>query len=38
VRSLVDQTPEQARLFELTDEGVLVPWRDASGSDRSSRA
>jgi hypothetical protein len=38
VRSLVDQTPEQARLFELTDEGMLVPWRDASGSDRSSRA
>jgi hypothetical protein len=33
VRTLVEQTPEQARLFELTDEGILVPWRDVSGSE-----
>jgi hypothetical protein len=23
-------TPQSLRLFELTDEGVLMPWRDAT--------
>ena len=23
------RTPQAQRLFELTDEGVLMPWRDA---------
>lgn len=23
-------TPQSVRLFELTDEGVLMPWRDAT--------
>ena len=26
----LNRTPPAHRLFELTDEGMLVPWRDAS--------
>jgi len=32
VQQLV-QHPREERLFELTDEGILLPWRDASTSD-----
>lgn len=27
------RTPPAQRLFELTDEGVLTPWRDASSDE-----
>jgi hypothetical protein len=32
VRQLVRQADTVARLFELTDDGVLVPWREGSNT------
>jgi hypothetical protein len=32
VRQLVQQAETGARLFELTDDGVLLPWREGSNT------